>query len=438
MNLEYLRLLASSYGAAGSLGEALIAIFCIVAMVAALREAVKRMTARRPLGADARPEDASALSRVLRWLRPLIVAGVLLMIAFVFGGLALEPLLVLVPADWVVAYLVVFALGGTVGGAELISRYKDQPTRAVTTTPAVFYISLNALGSIAALYLIWTYREKLNFPPKLEDWTSGVIVQAVLIAGFSSLLFFRTSIFKLRVGDSDLAVGPSIVLDSLLTAADRAVDRVMAEPRAAFVHRVMAPISFEKAAVILPAHCLSLMQNVSSEESQRIRGVVDSLRANKDMPDKIKSLNLGLALLTVVGEDVLETAIEGLRDDLQDSTEELIKQVAKVMHPVSFERAARMLPPYCIALWPKSIQDDELEKVRAEAVALRALQDVPEDYKALILGIRLARLTDGATLRKAVEDLGTAIQYPPTAPPAVATGATATAQEGGPALGILT
>jgi len=108
----------------------------------------------------------------------------------------------------------------------------------------------------------------------------------VLTAGFSALLFFRTSLFKLRVGDADLAVGPSIVLDSLLAAADRAVDRVMAQPRAAFVHELMGDLSFDKAAAILPAHCLALMQNVSSAEAQRIAGVVNALRADKKCPTR--------------------------------------------------------------------------------------------------------------------------------------------------------
>src|SRR6185312_4040900 len=108
----------------------------------------------------------------------------------------------------------------------------------------------------------------------------------------------RTSLFKFRVGDADLPIGPAIVLDALLNAADRAVDRVMAEPRATFVNEIMKDVWFEKAAVVLPGLSLALMQNVSSEESQRIGGVVNRLRADKETPDKIKALNLGLALLT--------------------------------------------------------------------------------------------------------------------------------------------
>jgi hypothetical protein len=209
-----------------------------------------------------------------------------------------------------------------------------------------------------------------------------------------------------------LAVGPAIVLDTLLGAADRAVDRVMAEPRAKFVHDLMGDLWFARVAVILPGHCIALMQNVSSEESQRIASIVNSLRASQDMPDKIKVLNLGLALVTVVGEKVLETAVNGLRDDLQDSTAHLLNTVADVMRGLEFELARKMLPSYCFALWPQPIAQEAQDKFLDDAKALSLITDVPQDYKALLLGIRLARLTDGATLRKAVRDLDSSLRVP--------------------------
>jgi hypothetical protein len=318
--------------------------------------------------------------------------------------------------EWVVAYSFAFLIGGGAGMAELISRYKDSPLRAVRTIPAVFYISLNAFGSVAALYLIYIYRVKLGFNDAKagDDWSRdpGILVQAVMLAGFSSLLFFRTALFNFRVGDADLAIGPSVFLDTLLAAADRAVDRVMARPRATFVHDLMGDISFEKAAAILPSHCIALMQNLASNETQAIARTVSSLRNDKDMPDKIKALNLGLALLSVVGEKVLETAIDGLKRDLQDSTARLLEIVAKVMHGILFERARKMLPEYCFALWSKPLPPDQRDTFNLEMKALSLIADVPEEYKSLLLGIRLVRLTDGATLEKAVTDLENTLKAP--------------------------
>jgi len=321
--------------------------------------------------------------------------------------------------SWIIGYVCVFLIGGSVGAAELVSRYRDRPTRALLTAPAIFYISLNAFGSVAALALIYVFRGKLGFTSESsDDWVNTDInlVSAVLLAGFSSLVFFRSSVFKFRAGDSDFPIGPSIVLDALLGAADRAVDRVMAEPRATFVNNLMSDIAFDKAVSMLPALCIALMQNLSSDESQRIGGVVNRLKSDTVTPNRIKTLNLGLELLTVVGETVLATAVAGLGPDLKDSTAKLIKEVTDVMANVSFERARRTLPLYCFALWTNDVPAEAQQKLMLDLKAMSELSELADEYKSLLLGIRLARMTDGDTLRKAVHDLGAAIKAAPSGP----------------------
>ena len=291
-------------GIAGSIIATLVAIICALAGLVLLRTVRQRLF------------SSSLTDRTLAAYGGMLGAALLVcsVMAFAIALRAEE-------RGWIIALTCVFLLGGGVGAAELISRYKDNPLRALLTAPGFFYVMLNAAGSAAALYLIYIFRSQLGFVEKASDpWPSdpGALVKAVLLAGSSSLVFFRSAIFKFRVGDSDLAIGPSIVLDTLLTAADRAVDRVMAAPRAIFVHDLMKDIAFEKAAVILPQHCVSLMQNVASEESQRIVSIVNKLRADKESPNKIKTLNLGLALLSIVGEKVLRTAVDSLLEDLQE------------------------------------------------------------------------------------------------------------------------
>lgn len=394
--LNYAEAFVSNYGAAGHLLAGLVALAALGYGVQVLLRAVREL-------------DWTSGEMRLTSARHLLVSAPLIFIGWIAARLALSPLGG--NTDWVLAYLFVLIFGAAVGAAELVSRYKDRPHRAVATTPAVFYIALNAGAAVAALYLIFVFGDTLGFGSAGAKWSPADLIKAILLAGFSSLLFFRTSLFKLRVGESDLAVGPSIVLDTLLAAADRAVDRVMAEPRAGFVHELMAEVSFEKAAVILPAHCLALMQNVSSEEAQRITGVVNSLRASSDMPDKIKAFNLGLALLTVVGEQVLSTAVKTLKADLQDSTSWLHRELATVMAPVSFDKARHLLPSYSYGLWHGTVPEDEQEKLRLEMTEYSALRNVPDGYKALILGARLVQLTDGPTLKKAIDDLGSIVLH---------------------------
>src|ERR1035437_2943238 len=94
--------------------------------------------------------------------------------------------------DWVAVAL----LGGIVGTSELISRYKDDPWAAIRSWPARFHFPVNSAASMGALGLIHANRW---FGP--ARWTQ------FLMAGVSSMAFFRTSLFVVRAGDRDVAVG---------------------------------------------------------------------------------------------------------------------------------------------------------------------------------------------------------------------------------------
>src|ERR1051326_6179705 len=51
-------------------------------------------------------------------------------------------------------YVAVALLGALVGGAELVSRYRDAPARALYNVPAAVYIFLNVAASGIALAII--------------------------------------------------------------------------------------------------------------------------------------------------------------------------------------------------------------------------------------------------------------------------------------------
>jgi hypothetical protein len=213
----------------------------------------------------------------------------------------------------VVDYLVVVGVGGLVGLAELVARYKDAPSQAVRTFSAGFYIGLNALAAGVALALI-----------RVFDWTFGQEGDAVrwvqvLVAAFGSMALFRSSLFVVRVGDQDVGVGPSSLLQIMLFAADRDVDRHQATTRADLVGRVMKDVAFDKAVVALPTLCLNLMQNVPPEEQEDLSSEVKALAA-ADMAPEDKTLNLGLRLLNTVGAGVLENAVTALGDRIKVPT----------------------------------------------------------------------------------------------------------------------
>ena len=205
--------------------------------------------------------------------------------------------------------------GALLGTGELISRYRDDPWDTIKSPPGFFYIALNALVSVAALILIrgfgWTFSAKVD----AVRWTQ------VLVAGFGAMALFRSSLFTVRVGDQDVSVGPNSFLQIVLGAADRQVDRRRAAVRADRSKQIMQNVSFEEAKVALPAYCIALMQNMPTEDQIELMDDVDKLAHSADIQTNMKSYFLGSALLTYVGEEVLQAAVKSLKEYIQSEAE---------------------------------------------------------------------------------------------------------------------
>ena len=210
-------------------------------------------------------------------------------------------------------YLLVGLFGACVAIGELVSRYRDEPVRALLTPSAVLYVALNAGASLAALALIrafgWTFGVTGTSDDAAVRWTQ------TLVAGFGALALFRSSLFTVRVGDKDVGVGPSAFLQSVLDAADRGIDRTRANERSRLVGDVMKNISFEKAHQSLPAYSLGLLQNPAPDTQAQLGRQIETLRTST-MPDSAKVLILGLLLMNVLGGEVLRSAVNALREEI--------------------------------------------------------------------------------------------------------------------------
>jgi len=232
------------------------------------------------------------------------------------AGLILAAVVVIVSvilAPWWPDYVAVCYIGAAVGTGEIVSRYRDAPQRALSTAPALLYILINAGAAIAALYFANVFGVAASQSPQQTTITR------VLLAGFGAMAFFRTSVFTARIGEQDVAIGPVAFLQVILTATDRAVDRVRADDRARVVASAMSGVSFDAAAAALPAFCLALMQNLSADEEKALGEAINSLQQST-MDSETKSKNLGLLLLNVVGDKVLITAVQDLAPQIKAAT----------------------------------------------------------------------------------------------------------------------
>ena len=220
---------------------------------------------------------------------------------------------------YLIDYLGVGLLGALVGIGELVSRYRDAPEHALIARPALLYIALNAAASCAGLALIHAYGWTFTPPAPGAGAVSSAVatrLTQVLVAGAGALVLFRSSIINIRVGGQDVGVGPIVFFQVVLGATDNAVDRLRAVARQTIIKNVLTKVSYVNARVALPAYCMGLMQNLPARDQEdfarRLREI-----DNSPVPDDIKARLLGLALLGLVGEDLLTAAVRDLGKQIE-------------------------------------------------------------------------------------------------------------------------
>lgn len=220
-----------------------------------------------------------------------------------------------------VQYTAVCLIGAFIGIGELISRYKDDPFRAIANQHAITYTMVNVLAAALALLSLKTLPFSIGITPNITGFaatvnSNGEAAQRIgqaLLAGFGAMSVLRSAAFTVRVGDQDVAVGPSALLQVILSATDRAVDRARAKVRAELVAKTMQSVSFEQIQEALPVLAFSMMQNLSADEKESFsRELAQLQRASID--GKTKSICLGLSLSNIVGQGVLDAAVEALRN----------------------------------------------------------------------------------------------------------------------------
>jgi predicted transcriptional regulator len=225
-------------------------------------------------------------------------------------------------------------LGVLLAIAELVSRYRDDPATAVLSAPAAVYVIVNAGASAGALYLLHVF-----------NWTFGLtgtplVVTQVLTAGFGSAALFRSSLFNVATGDQNIGIGPSALLNVILKAADRAVDRQRAVIRAAQTRTIMKGLRFDKGAESLWKYCVAAMQNITPAEAKAVENKISELRdpeKNRNLPDAVKSYILGLELLTLVGHQVLGQASAEVKDVLRTQEQAVLDFLKRNPNPIPIQ-----------------------------------------------------------------------------------------------------
>lgn len=217
-------------------------------------------------------------------------------------------------------------IAGGVGAVEIMGRYRQAPLRALMSGSGFAFVVVNVAAAAVAWYLLHVMGWMESLTPsrlkcvKMYGYCEDQNVKAAVIAGFGALVFLRASIFKVRVNDSDVGVGPAALLDSLLLIADRGVDRREAVARSRDVKNLHALVKEDKdkisVASLLGKYSLALMQNVDDRTRSDVENAIKEVLADQTTPDAIKLDIVALKLGVVVGPDVLEAAAAALYDRL--------------------------------------------------------------------------------------------------------------------------
>lgn len=212
-------------------------------------------------------------------------------------------------------YIYVFFLGCLVGGAELTSRHSDHRLTAMFTGPSLAYLFLNGLLSLSALCLL----DRLHpaWAGFGDDGHKPDDLRLVLIAGFGAAAFFRSSLFKLKTPDGDVAVGPALIFDTFLGIIDESVDRTIARKRLLEVSQIMLGVDFDKAAKNLPTFCFAALHRLTPDAQQQFAFQLKQLIDTPGLSPKVKAVSLGLSIMNLTGKPVLEKAIESLGNDIK-------------------------------------------------------------------------------------------------------------------------
>jgi hypothetical protein len=215
------------------------------------------------------------------------------------------------------SYIAAAILGAIFGIAELFSRYRDEPKRAFQSPPGLLYVAINSAVSAGALLIATVFDWRFGVTGELDGTVPNKLtVIRVIVSGLGAMALLRSSVFNLRVANHDIGIGFNPIVQAFLRAADSAVDRGRGVQRD-FAVRLMDQVAFEKASAPLPAYCLALMQNVSKEDQIALGREVEGIVKMKADP-VIKSRLLGLAIMNIMGEQVLITAVGSLGERIKN------------------------------------------------------------------------------------------------------------------------
>lgn len=195
---------------------------------------------------------------------------------------------------------IVAVLAAFVGVAELVSRYRSDPASLGSSPAAWIYVAVNAVAGIGALVLIRAFGWTFGATTHVDLWR-------VLVAGFSAIAFFRSSLFVTKIGGTNVGVGPSLILGAILDACDRDIDRRGAVELSTLLATdpTFSALVPTTVASTLPFLCLALMQNFQPSDQALLGADLSKIDNDKNLSSDAKMHAVAVTLAKYLGQPLV-------------------------------------------------------------------------------------------------------------------------------------
>lgn len=195
-------------------------------------------------------------------------------------------------------YFVAALCGVAVACAEVVSRYKDDPVKAICCRWGAGYLFFNGLLPVAGFAILVAAGTASATTSDIDN------LKYALYVGFGAMVIIRSKLFNLKLeGGDKLSIGPDFVIDTFLSAMDRQIDRQRAYERARIVKEVMEGIDFGKVRMPIVTLMTRSMQGITESEMKELGIKVKETEQAQELSNQEKSYALGFMVLDLAGED---------------------------------------------------------------------------------------------------------------------------------------
>ena len=247
-----------------------------------------------------------------------------------------------------IGIVAVCVVAGAVAAAELGSRFRDEPGRVLRSRPGLLYIAINCVTSAAVLGVAVALDWRFGVPEDAPE--DELLLVQVLVAGLGSAVLLRSALLTVRVGETDIGVGPSAAVTALLGMVERATDRRRAQDRLRVLDHLTEQLSFARDFPVLIELSSYSLQTLELAEADALGDLAASLEKNSGLSDADRLDRFALALLNITGETTLRSVAKPFATDSRRS-----RQLTELTPRIS-QMTTSLFPTGAYPTWIKLIR----------------------------------------------------------------------------------